>query len=490
MPKFRGLFELYKNDEIYFILNPRYDKKTITDLWRHNKDFDNYFKNNEDKIITIQYQHPADMDKIRSLLPYNIFYNFDVWDKKKNLWNPPVYNMYPELGYDIYPSESCKKTRSIIIHPFGHHIKNTWTRANWDRLGKIYSDAGYDVTYCGDYSNNFLDMNTLWDKINKASLWIGVDTGTRNIALLCKTPVVELGTPGKGDPNMAVFHPIEYRHNSTFHPDINKVTVEQLSTKIVRYPKITFGMIVKNGMPFVEHSIKSVYNFAHQMIVVDGGSTDGTIKLIKDMMSNGYDKIQLVQGEWSDKTNQCNEYAKLATGDFLWQLDSDEIYKSEEIEDAIKFLMSDKKDVYKINIINFFRDIKHVVTGGMWSVPPVRVFRINRGDLYNGHRPPTMIKNGKVIKSDGTVIPGINIYHYSHIGKNKVKEKAEYYSKNMKDHPIYSKYNEWYKDVYLNNITTNLHITGDGVLSNFNGNHPESIEKSIKIGVLHEYCGF
>ena len=36
--------------------------------------------------------------------------------------------------------------------------------------------------------------------------------------------------------------------------------------------KITFGMIVLNGEPFVRYNLRAIYPFAHQIIVVEGAS--------------------------------------------------------------------------------------------------------------------------------------------------------------------------------------------------------------------------
>ena len=57
--------------------------------------------------------------------------------------------------------------------------------------------------------------------------------------------------------------------------------------------RITFGMIVFNGKPFVKYNLSSIYPLAHQIIVVegaclssvsvarpDGHSTDGTLELL------------------------------------------------------------------------------------------------------------------------------------------------------------------------------------------------------------------
>ena len=59
--------------------------------------------------------------------------------------------------------------------------------------------------------------------------------------------------------------------------------------------KISFGLIVLNGYPFITYNLKSIYPFAHEIIVVegacpsasnvatfDGHSIDGTLQLLYD----------------------------------------------------------------------------------------------------------------------------------------------------------------------------------------------------------------
>lgn len=36
------------------------------------------------------------------------------------------------------------------------------------------------------------------------------------------------------------------------------------------YPKITFGMIVLNGLPFIKYNLIELYPYAHQIIIVEG----------------------------------------------------------------------------------------------------------------------------------------------------------------------------------------------------------------------------
>ena len=37
-------------------------------------------------------------------------------------------------------------------------------------------------------------------------------------------------------------------------------------------PKISFGIIVLNGEPFVRYNLRSLYPFAHEIIVVEGAA--------------------------------------------------------------------------------------------------------------------------------------------------------------------------------------------------------------------------
>jgi hypothetical protein len=55
--------------------------------------------------------------------------------------------------------------------------------------------------------------------------------------MINEIPVIELGTPGKGDPNFDIFHPKEYRYNTKYYPDIDKITVEELIMECTRWLK-------------------------------------------------------------------------------------------------------------------------------------------------------------------------------------------------------------------------------------------------------------
>lgn len=94
----------------------------------------------------------------------------------------------------------------------------------------------------------------------------------------------------------------------------------------------------KQGYPFVE-SIISMLEFCKEVCVVDGGSTDGTWETLQKLSNDHLDhetqiskiKIKQVTRDWSHPRHavfdgmQKSEARKMCTGDFCWQMDSDEI---------------------------------------------------------------------------------------------------------------------------------------------------------------------
>ena len=85
---------------------------------------------------------------------------------------------------------------------------------------------------------------------------------------------------------------------------------------IINFPKITFGIIVLNGEPFTRYCLRSIYPYAYEIIVVEGGhedakvvstpdghSIDGTLETLRRFKSeeDPENKVQIVtrDGLWT-----------------------------------------------------------------------------------------------------------------------------------------------------------------------------------------------
>jgi glycosyltransferase involved in cell wall biosynthesis len=87
----------------------------------------------------------------------------------------------------------------------------------------------------------------------------------------------------------------------------------------------------KGGYPFRE-SVVSMLGFCDEVVVVDGGSTDGTIEALREMQANDKRIVLHVQErDWSHPRHavfdgQQKALARsICTGEYCWQQDSDEV---------------------------------------------------------------------------------------------------------------------------------------------------------------------
>jgi MoaA/NifB/PqqE/SkfB family radical SAM enzyme/predicted O-methyltransferase YrrM/tetratricopeptide (TPR) repeat protein len=272
-------------------------------------------------------------------------------------------------------------------------------------------------------------------------------------------------------------------------------------------PKFSFVMIVLNGMPFIEYSLKSIYDFAHEIVIVegavekcmfaanpDGSSTDGTIEFIR-AFPDPRKKIRFIQGRWPEKCEMQNEALRYVTGDYVWLIDSDEVYKTEDLE-KVETLVKNDPSITQLNFNgdNFWKGLDYLFvspkffeTGAHWR----RVFKFVKGASFTTHRPPTMVWPGSKLTTeqihlvDGhqTRKMGIIPCHYSYVLDKQVWQKIDLYNRYGWGENWGIDLNEWYKECFLKWTPQNREQiearygvwTGDknSYTQLFTGTHPE-----------------
>ncbi len=213
--------------------------------------------------------------------------------------------------------------------------------------------------------------------------------------------------------------------------------------------KITFGMIVWNGALFLEQVLRNIYDTAHKIVVVEGAvsahldqagpagrSTDRTLEILESFPDPD-DKLTVISGTWPEKDQQCNEYMLKAEGDYVWQVDCDELYLEEDMEQIVRML----RDSPRITSVSFkchtfFKNLHTVARGGIrWEFPFERIHRFHPGWVYTTHRPPTIIhpeverplRDICPVTAEQTEDMGIRLYHYSYVTRDQVGQKLPYY---------------------------------------------------------------
>jgi hypothetical protein len=275
--------------------------------------------------------------------------------------------------------------------------------------------------------------------------------------------------------------------------------------------KISFGIIVVNGMPWIRLVLESLYKHAHSICIAEGAtvnwrdtngfttprSTDGTLDAIRNFPDPEHKiKISSPDRFYSEKLEQCNEWMKLVPEDtdYVWEVDVDEFYHDADIN-KMKLLLHEHNLTYvEFPVFNFFKGLDYYGTGGRgwgYGAPFPRIFKYYPGCMWSNHRPPTIcdrdgtdFKNIRPLQAHNNPV---RMFHYSYVTDKQVREKINYYSKTFgRDY-----YNQWYLPFYRQwtydnrkelEVKYSAHPSCPGaVTKRYDGCHPDIIVKNFKV---------
>ena len=278
-------------------------------------------------------------------------------------------------------------------------------------------------------------------------------------------------------------------------------------------PKFSFVTIVLNGMPFLEYALRAVYDFAHEIILVegavencrfaanpDGSSKDGTVECIKNF-PDPQKKIRFIQGVWPEKCEMQNAALAHVTGDYVWLMDSDEVYRHTDLEKVRQLVQADPT-ITQFNVIpdNFWKGFDHLMVSPRFLEPAAhyrRIFKFAHGARFTSHRPPTMAHPGSkltteqlhCISGDRTRALGIAPCHYSYVTEAQVAQKIELYQRYGWGKDWKLDLNEWLRECWQKWTPQNAAViekrypvwTGgrDSRTEAFRGEHPEVMREFI-----------
>lgn len=136
--------------------------------------------------------------------------------------------------------------------------------------------------------------------------------------------------------------------------------------------RLSVCLITRNEEKFISQSLESVKDLAHQIIVVDTGSTDRTVELAK---AHG---AKIHHFDWCDDFSAArNAGLEHATGDWILILDADEELSSKGREDLKKQMADPAVMAWRLPLINLGSE-----GSGRTFVP--RLFRNAPGLFFTG----------------------------------------------------------------------------------------------------------
>lgn len=133
------------------------------------------------------------------------------------------------------------------------------------------------------------------------------------------------------------------RHNKKTEGGLRKKNI--VKTSRAGQPLVTVVTVVYNAKNTIERSIRSVLNQTYkniEYIIIDGGSTDGTLDIIKK-----HDNvIDYYKSEPDDGIyNAMNKGISLATGDYICLLNADDYYADDFIDSSVQKALKTNADI-------------------------------------------------------------------------------------------------------------------------------------------------
>jgi hypothetical protein len=215
---------------------------------------------------------------------------------------------------------------------------------------------------------------------------------------------------------------------------------------MIGIPKIAFGMIVFNGNFVLKQCLEAVYPFAYQILIAEGPveywqkqgfvtSTDGTNEILHSF-PDPEKKITVVHGAYAEKDKQCNAYLQYLNpdADYVWNLDSDELFKPDDIRLVMDLLQRERYTSAGFKSLSFFGGFDHCLGGFEERNEFIRIRKVYPGSRWKTHRPPTIehafgvsVWPEKHLNFEALAARGVRMYHYSYVFPRQVRSKVGYY---------------------------------------------------------------
>lgn len=168
-------------------------------------------------------------------------------------------------------------------------------------------------------------------------------------------------------------------------------------------PKLSVTLSVYNEEKFLDRCLKAIKDIADEIVIVDGQSTDKTVEIAKKYKA----KIISVPNDPINFHTQKRLANSKATGDWILQLDADEVVSKELATEIRQTIDSDpKENGFWIKRLNFFLG-KFLKKGGVYPDPTLRLYRRTKGNLeaHNVHEQAKVDGEVGYLKND--------LLHYS-----------------------------------------------------------------------------
>ncbi len=150
-----------------------------------------------------------------------------------------------------------------------------------------------------------------------------------------------------------------------------------------------------NVCKFIDKTLDSVLTQTYsdfEVIVVDDGSTDQTVSIIKQYCGKHPEKIRLILKENSGPGSARNVGIRAAAGEYIAFIDADDLWLPQKLEKQIAYFKTQSSEVGLV-----YTDARKFDDDGIWVLPEKYRRKRSEGWIYKELLKRNMIPNQSVI---------------------------------------------------------------------------------------------
>jgi glycosyltransferase involved in cell wall biosynthesis len=198
-------------------------------------------------------------------------------------------------------------------------------------------------------------------------------------------------------------------------------------------PLVTIITPIINRITYLDKCIQSVLSQSYpyiEHIFVDGGSTDGTLDILKGYSVGYPDRIKFISEPDKGSGDAWNKGLRMAKGEIFGFLGSDDISEPDAVMKVVEFFRSDPDAYFVFGACNFINE---------------------RGEIIG--RPPIKDFDSRAIINDGCYVPTPSSFY-----KRDVIEKIGWYDTKGNDLDFLIRASKVFKIHRINAVLSNFRI--------------------------------
>lgn len=185
--------------------------------------------------------------------------------------------------------------------------------------------------------------------------------------------------------------------------------------------KLSIILPIYNVEQYIGDTLKSIYNqkineTLFELIAVNDGTPDDSMKIVNEF-ANVHSNLHIINQENQGLSCARNAGLKIAKGDYIWFVDSDDTLEAQSISKVIHYIQSDPKtEIWGFNIVRVQEDnkkekIEHIILKNkhfnLYDIPLQREKIIHKTHIAPVQR--FIFKHSFLTKNNITFYP--KIYH-------------------------------------------------------------------------------